>query len=161
MNIKKTIRVMSIISIALIGLSLLLVVASFPLQRVLVNIIYGGEYLERFVPQFPVEHFLSLFLMLIPAFLFFIFLKKEENRIWVEVVTLGLLFLVVPSCVSIFSSVYIRIIDGEYFMSYTTVRTISGYFCFFSSLGQLLLYVTCGMSIATKKQNKGDTFISQ
>lgn len=152
---------MSIISIALIGLSLLLVVASIPLQRVLVNIIYGGEYLEPFVPQFPVEHILSLFLMLISAFLFFIFGKKEENGIWVEVVTLGLLFLVIPSCVSIFSSVYLRIMDFEYIVSYTKVRTITGYFRFFSSLGQVLLYVTCGMSIATKKQNKGDTVISQ
>lgn len=155
---KKTIRILSIIAVVLAGLSLLLLLATIPLQRTLGGSIFGyPEELLAILPQFPLLPFLNCFMQTSCMALLVICCGNKKGGIWLEVLTLTLLMLVLPTISRIATPLYTAVLGRFGTMQIAANSLVSNIasFCLVpASLGQALAYVTCGMSIAFKKLSK-------
>jgi hypothetical protein len=155
---QKTIRVLAIIAVALATFSLMLLLASIPLQRMLAREVYG--YHDDFMgalPQFPLIPFLSCFLRGGCMALLIICCGNKKGGIWLELLTLVFLVMVLPVITQITSlsyNVFLGTMSTQHIATNAVVTNIANFCLIPSNLGQALAYVTCGMSIAFKKMSR-------
>ena|GEM_PF-6875094 len=154
---KKQIRIMAFISTAMMALSLILLIISFPFQEEIASWIHGGSVIERFSPYFPLMQFLNCLSRTVLAALLIIFSGNKKFGIMSEILILVALIAVIP-----IMNFFLQNINHQLFVnreidkvvSYNLVSQISSYLLLPSLLGSALAYVTCGMSIAFKSMNK-------
>ncbi len=159
---QKAIRLLSIIATALVGLSLILLVASIPFQRVIARDIYNSPAdMIAGLPQFPLLPFLFCLLRAGCVAVLIVCCGNKKGGFWLEILICVLLAIVFPAIYNIASLFCISLIVkfGELRLAaYTTVSNLASYFCYPANLGEILAYITCGMSIAfkvmSKKQNR-------
>lgn len=164
---KKTIRIMAIIAVALAGLSIILILASIPFQSMLAREVYGypEDWVET-LPQFPLISFLICFLRTACIALLIICCGNKKGGIWLELLILGCLVIILPSISQIVSPLYTVLLSrmGDQYLAANSVVTNIANFCLIpSNWGLALAYVTCGMSIAFKKidTNKNHAVINE
>lgn len=155
---QKTIRIISIAAIALMGLSLILLVASISFQRVIIGEIYGirGEIFSA-LPQFPLIPFFYCLLLVACVVLLIISCNDKKGNIGIELFILIALIIILPSINSYASYKYATFIGGldvNKMTGYSLASRISSYCMIPSKLGTALAYVACGMSIAFKAMSK-------
>ena len=104
---KKTIRIMAIIAVALAGFSLILILASIPFQSMLAREVYGcSEDLVETLPRFPLLSFSICFLRTACIALLIICCGNKKGGIWLELLILGCLVIILPSISQIISPLY-------------------------------------------------------
>ena len=149
---------MAFISTAMMALSLILLIISFPFQKEIVSWIYGGGIVERFSPCFPLMQFLNCLSRTVLVALLIIFCGNKKRGMKFEILILVALIIVLPIINHFVHNNYYQpqLVNGEIdkAVSYNMVYNISSYLLVPSLLGSALAYVTCGMSIAFKSMNK-------
>ena len=151
----KTIRILAIISVGLVGFSLVLLVASVPLQRVLAQILDYPAMAIGELPIFPLKEFLFCLLRAGCVASLIICCGNEKGGIWLEILVLIVLVIVFPLINVVASTVYNQLQFGtERMAANSVVSTISAFCCYPANWGQALAYVTCGMSITFKAMSK-------
>ncbi len=156
--VKKQIRIMAFISTAMMALSLILLIISFPFQEEIASWIHGGSVIERFSPYFPLMQFLNCLSRTVLVALLIIFSGNKKRGMKFEILILVALIIVLPIINYFVQNNYYhpQLVNGEIdkLVSYNLVSQISSYLLLPSLLGSALAYVTCGMSIAFKSMNK-------
>lgn len=153
---EKLIRKSAMIAAILMGISLMLILMTVPLQRALAEYLLGypGEQLELF-PFFPVLTFGKCLLSAVCVALVSISCSNKKSSIWFEVILLGCLAIVLPGTFQILSNIYQRVLSGmggvDLILTNSAATIMANYCAIPAYLGQILAYVTCGMSIAYKK----------
>jgi len=154
---KKTIRIMAIISVVLAGFSLILILASIPFQSMLAREVYGcSEDLVETLPRFPLLSFSICLLRTACIALLIICCGNKKSGIWPELLILGCLVIIIPLISQIVSPLYNVLLGhmgSQYLAANSAVTNIANFCSIPSNWGQALAYVTCGMSIAFKKIN--------
>ena len=152
---KKAIRVLSIVSTALVGLSLVLMLFSILLQPFLANPMHSSVFARQMI--IPIVPLMTVLLTL-GCTLFPLFFAGKENRgIWSEILVIALLATAIPLIHSVASLVFQQLINAmgsEYIAAYVSVLSITNLFKSLADLGVVLAYVVCGMSIAYKKSSQ-------
>ena len=156
---KITIRVLAIVSAALMGLSLMLLLGLFPFQGGFAQLFLNcPEEIVNVLPIFPLVPFLNCLLSTVCVALLILCCGNKRGGIWLELVVLGCLIIVLPVINYVASMVYVRAVanpGGVFRISAeNTVSQISNICLIPSGLGRALAYVTCGMSIAYKKTRR-------
>ena len=151
---QKTTRILSIISAVLVFASLVLLIASMPLQKMLATAIY--HYPNEMVtelPMFPVVTFITCLLQLGCIVLLFIGCGSKGNAFWAEILVIVLLAVVLPVINGVAQTLYIGIIGrfgSDKALAVTAANQIATLCSNPANWGIVLGYITCGMSIASK-----------
>jgi len=159
---QKAIRLLAIIATALVGLSLMLLVASIPFQRVIARDIYNSPAdMISVLPQFPLLPFLFCLLRAGCVAVLIVCCGNKKGGFWLEILICVLLAIVLPfinNIATISYNVVIANLGSAKIIANSVVSNISSYCCYPANLGEILAYITCGMSIAfkvmSKKQNR-------
>lgn len=158
---QKTIKIMTIVSVALVGFSLILLLATIPFQGIIMQYNYGfNEHLAAELPQFPWLYFIRCLICFAFVTLLF-FCWRRNNSIKFELIVIICLVFVLPSIERIAIPLYHNIVIGM--MGWdraTTVFSLQNFseLCLIpAGWGKAVAYVTCGMSIAFKKIQKNNT----
>lgn len=154
---QKAIRVMAIISAALAGLSLILLVASIPFQSMIAPLYATSPDITAALPEFPSVPFFTCLLQTSCIALLIICCGNKKGGIWLELLLLALLIIALPILNEI--AYYIQtIFVGRYgaasLAAHSVVSEISSYCLIPSNWGQALACISCGMSIAFKTMSK-------
>ncbi len=154
----KTIRMMAIIAVALVGFSLILLLATIPFQSMFAREFYGYPVdLIEALPRFPLLSFLFCFLRAACMALLIICCGNKKGSIWLELIIFGCLAIILPAIIKIASPLYSVLLsrmDRQYLVANSVVTNIANLCLIPSNWGQALAYVTCGMSIAFKKMGR-------
>ena len=151
---QKTTRILSIISAVLVFASLVLLIASMPLQKMLATAIY--HYPDEMVaarPMFPVVPFITCLLQLGCIVLLFIGCGSKGNAFWAEILVIVLLAVVLPVINGVAQTLYVGIIGrfgSDKALAVTAANQIATLCSNPANWGIVLGYITCGMSIASK-----------
>ena len=154
---QRTIRVLAIISAGLVGLSLVLLVASLPFQQVVAQGLGYPAHSLGALPMFPLVPFLLCLLRTGCIALLIVCCGNKKGGIWLEILMLVILAICLPFLSTIATIAYdgfISLYGSEKSMANSVVSIISSYCCHPASLGQVLAYISCGMSITFKIMNK-------
>ena len=155
---KKTVRILSLAAVIILGLSLLALLVCIFAQVPLVSSAYGMDKAtvkENFA--FPLGAFFGTLDYCIVAVLLLITAEKGSKGIWAELLCIGLIVLVCPVITSVLSKAQMILLSrvrganaqGVYSMVSsicTTSQSLRGV-----AVGSCL--VSCGMRIAMKRQN--------
>ena len=140
------------------GVSLFLLIVSLPLQPLLAVEIFGcSANIVSMLPQFPLMQFLSCLLRAGCIALLIICSGNKKGGIWLEILVIVALAAVVPFINGAGTAFYNNLIanlNSEKLIAISTASSISSYLCYPASCGQVLAYITCGMSIAFKVMSK-------
>lgn len=151
---QKTTRILSIISAVLVFASLVLLIASMPLQKMLATAIYHyPNEMVAALPMFPVVPFITCLLQLGCIVLLFIGCGSKGNAFWAEILVIVLLAVVLPVINEVAQTVYIGIVGrlGSAKLTAMNAATQIATLCSNpANWGIVLGYITCGMSIASK-----------
>ena len=155
---QKAIRISAILSAALVGFSLVLLVGSLPLQRTLAQSLSYSEDLIGMLPIFPVIPFLCCFLTAGCIALLIICCGNKKGGIWLEILVIVALAIILPLINTAASTAYAGFI-GRFsgtakLAAASLVSKIASFCCYPANWGQALAYITCGMSIAFKAMSK-------
>lgn len=155
---EKRIRTMAVIATILMGVSVFLLVASVPFQRLIAREIFGvSDDVIGILPQFPVMPFLNCMLRAGCVALLMICCGKKKGGIWLELLVLGLLALILPAINNLASQGYMVFL-GRYgsakLAANSVVSQISSYCLTPAGWSSVLAYVACGMSITFKTMSK-------
>lgn len=160
---QKFIRIMAIVSVVLIGISLLSLMITYPFQRLMGTKLFSyPQDIISALPQFPLVQFLSCTLQLGFAGLLILSCRNEKGGIWLEAVSLAFLAVVLPVCSQIatpfFNQLYLNLFglakDTSYLMARSIVNSLANYCVIFANVGRGIACMTCGMSIAFKRMSK-------
>ena len=154
---QKTIRILAIISTALVGSSLLFLIASFPLQQELAQLWSYNEQILDFLPIFPLIPFLFCLLRTAATVLLIVFCGNKRCGIWFEILMIALLVILLPLLNNVATygyTAFVNRLGNESILANAIVTTISSYCCYLAGWGGSLALVTCGMSIAYKSIKK-------
>lgn len=156
---QKFIRILAIAAAVLVALSFLLILVSFPLQRVI-----AGTWLQYpdsilgIMPIFPLDSFVNCFLLLGCMILLVVCCGNKKGGIWLEILVLAAMVLVLPSLSTLLSyvqNIIIAMARGEAFIAANSVASrICAYCMYPGNLGRSIALVVIGMSIAFKHMNK-------
>lgn len=151
----KFIRIMAILSTALVALSLVLILVSVLFQPVLFRLLYGFED-TTFV--FPWGVFMNCLLRCVCIALLIICCGNKKGGIWLELVLFFAMMLVLPmlsNATELLLSSWLGSVKGVTYMGYYHMATKYATWCTYpAGWGQALAYMTCGMSIVYKKMSK-------
>lgn len=151
---QKTTRILSIISAVLVFASLVLLIASMPLQKMLATAIYHyPDEMIAALPMFPVVPFITCLLQLGCIVLLFIGCGSKGNAFWAEILVIVLLAIVLPVINEVAQTVYVGIIGrfgSDKLLAMNAVNQIARLCSNPANWGIVLGYMTCGMSIASK-----------
>ena len=156
---KKTIRFLTIISTALVVLSLLILLISIPLQSLIGKYVLGiSEQTSSQLPMFPLIQFLECLACSACVALMFICCFNKKGGIVIEIIIIGCLVILFPFVFNVLSRIYTEVLLTHYpayrLVAYSTVSQISSYCLTPLNWGSALACVTAGMSIASKKLEK-------
>ncbi len=157
MDMQKIIRVMIRIAAVLMGISILLLLLSVPLQGFIAKHFDYPAYIVSALPIFPFMQFLFCLLGTGCIALLITCCGKEKGGIWLEILVLVLLAIVLPVLNNLALPIYMSFMGrfGELkIAAYSAASQITTYCLTPAALGQVLAYVSCGMSIAYKKMSK-------
>ena len=151
---QKTTRILSIISAVLVFASLVLLIASMPLQKMLATAIYHyPDEMVAALPMFPVVPFITCLLQLGCIVLLFIGCGSKGNAFWAEILVIVLLAVVLPVINGVAQTLYVGIIGrfgSDKALAVTAANQIATLCSNPANWGIVLGYMTCGMSIASK-----------
>lgn len=151
---QKTTRILSIISVVLVFASLVLLIASMPLQKMLATAIYHyPNEMVAALPMFPVVPFITCLLQLGCIVLLFIGCGSKGNAFWAEILVIVLLAVVLPVINGVAQTLYVGIIGrfgSDKALAVTAANQIATLCSNPANWGIVLGYITCGMSIASK-----------
>lgn len=153
---QKTIRIFAILSAALAGFSLILLIASLPFQQLYAQLLNYPEYLMGALPVFPVVPFLSC-LLKVGCFALLIICCGKKGGIGLEILMIIVFIAVLPLISTVATFIHTGItssLGSNQLMANSLMSTISTFCCSPANWGQALAYITCGMSIAFKTINK-------
>ena len=156
---QKTIRTLTIIATALAGFSLILMILSFPFQRVLACEIFDyPDSIISALPIFPFVPFLTCLLRVGCIALLIIFCRNKKYGVLSEILMIIVFAIVLPLTNNIATSLYHQtflVLNGsEEAIASSIASRIASYCCYPANWGQVLAYTTCGMSIAFKTMSK-------
>ena len=151
---QKTTRILSIISAVLVFASLVLLIASMPLQKMLATAIYHyPDEMVAALPMFPVVPFITCLLQLGCIVLLFIGCGSKGNAFWAEILVIVLLAVVLPVINGVAQTLYVGIVGrfgSDKALAVTAANQIATLCSNPANWGIVLGYITCGMSIASK-----------
>lgn len=151
----KFIRIMAIVSTALVALSLLLILVSVLFQPLLFRVLYGYEDVT-FV--FPWVAFLNWVLRFVCIALLIICCGEKKGGIWLELLVFFTMLLIIPMLTTVGSLLFndwlLDVKGVEYYSLYNHATNIAGECALPAGWGNSLAYVTCGMSIVYKMMSK-------
>lgn len=158
---QKTIKIMTIVSVALVGFSLILLLATIPFQGIIMQYIHGlNEHLAAEFPQFPWLCFIRCLICLAFVTLLF-FCWRRNNSIKFELIVIICLVFVLPSieriAILLHNNIVIRMMGPERGSAVLSMLNFSELCLIPAGWGKVVAYVTCGMSIAFKKFQKNNT----
>lgn len=159
---QKTIKIMTIVSVALVGFSLILLLATIPFQGIIMQYTYGllNEHLAAELPQFPWLYFIRCLICLAFVTLLF-FCWRRNNSIKFELIVIICLVFVLPSieriAIPLYNNIVIRVMGSERGTVVLSMQNFSDLCLIPAGWGKAVAYVTCGMSIAFKKFQKNKT----
>ena len=158
---QKTIKIMTIVSVALVGFSLILLLATIPFQGIIMQYNYGfNEHLAAELPQFPWLYFIRCLICLAFVTLLF-FCWRRNNSIKFELIVIICLVFVLPSieriAIQLYDNIVIGMMGSERAMAALSLLHFSDLCLSPAGWGKAVAYVTCGMSIAFKKIQKNKT----
>ena len=150
---KKVIKILTIVSGAIIVLSMLAMIACVVMQRSMASIYYSAaSEMDLFV--FPAARFVYVVGILLCSVLLFFSAAMEKLGIWAEIVALVFIAAVLPfaqTCISYLQTMLVGNVQGMAVLAYTSavnnlVATATSLVPFATSV---LLFVS-GLSIASK-----------
>lgn len=154
---QKFIRIMAVVAVVLMGVSLLLLLVTVPMQPVLARWLRYPEDILGILPRFPLIPVLFCLLRLGCAALLLIFCGNKKGGIWLEVIAFACMAVILPALNHAATSVY-SLSLSQMGAVYTAVNSLTSNVAFYcmipAGLGQSIAYATCGMSIAFKKMSK-------
>ena len=158
---QKTIKIMTIVSVALVGFSLILLLATIPFQGIIMQYIHGlNEHLSAEFPQFPWLCFIRCLICLAFVTLLF-FCWRRNNSIKFELIVIICLVFVLPSieriAIPLYNNIVLRVMGPERGSAVLSMLNFSDLYLIPAGWGKAVAYVTCGMSIAFKKIQKNKT----
>ena len=110
---KITIRVLAIVSAAIMGLSLMLLLGLFPFQGEFAQLFLNyPEEIVNVLPIFPLVPFLNCLLSTICVALLILCCGNKRGGIWLELVVLGGLIIVLPVINYVAATVYARAVGN-------------------------------------------------
>lgn len=151
---KKLIKISAITSVGLHVLSLVLLIASIPLQYVYFSDV---EFFRDAIPMFPILPFVFCFLYTCCTVILLIGCSKGRSY-GLEIVIFLCIALILPIANMIVSPMYATILnrtsEAAQAAVYGTVMAMSNYCMIASNTGHALACAVCGMSIVFKAVNK-------
>ena len=155
---KKTVRILSLAAVIVLGLSLLALLVCIFAQVPLVSAFYGMDKAavkEYFA--FPLGTFFGTLDYCIVAVLLLITAEKGSKGIWAELLCIGLIILVCPVITSVLNTAQMNLLSRVRGVEALNIHSIVSSICTTSqslrgvAVGSCL--VSCGMRIAMKRQN--------
>ena len=156
---QKTIRILAVIAAILVALSLLLLLVSIPLQRMLANKVFGApQDVIGILPIVPWITFTGCFMLLGCAILAVVFGGSQKGGIWLEILVLIAVMIVLPLMNTLLGNM-LTVVMGQhrgslYVAANSMSSTITSYCMWPGRLGQSIILVVCGMSMAYKHMSK-------
>lgn len=154
---QKFIRTMAIVATALVGLSLLLLLITFPFQSWIFRYSYRVSLHLDALPLFPLVPFVFCLLRLACVALLIICCGNKKGGFWLELIVFFSLLLILPPLQSVAQTFYITMLGrmGEHYIAANNVVTNIANYCMQpASWGGALAYAVCGMSIIYKHMCK-------
>ena len=155
---QKPIRLFAVLATVLMGASLVLMVASVPLQKMIATELYQySADIIRELPRFPWIPFFSGLLYAGCTALLILCCGNQKSGIWLEILVIVLLATVLPAITTFASKLYSTILGSlglEKIAANSFVSMISSFCNCPASLGKVLAYIVCGMSITLKVISK-------
>ena len=156
---QKFIRILAIAAAVLVALSFLLILISIPLQRFIAGtLLQYPDSMLSIMPIFPLDSFVSCFLLLGCMILLVVCCGNKKGSIWLEILVLAAIVLVLPMLSTLLSyvqNIIIARVRGEAFIAANSIASRIWAYCMYpGNLGRSIALVAIGMSIAFKRMNK-------
>lgn len=155
---QKMIRVLAVVAVILVALSMLALLVSIPLQRVLaINVFHYSEDMVAHLPIVPFSQLLRCLLLLGCVILLAVCADKK-GVILPEILLLVVLLFVIPGMNSFLPTLisnWLAQTKGSAYVAASTVANMVSNYCVVpASLGNSLALVVCGMNMVYKKMSK-------
>ena len=155
---QKTIKVTAVIAVILVALSMLALLVSIPLQRVLgMKVFNDPEDLVAYLPIFPVSQFLECLLLLGCVILLAVCAGKKGN-VLPEILLIVVMLTVVPFLGGFLSGLLPTLLGNlkgsAYIAANSVATTISNYCMMAANLGNSLGLIVAGMNFVYKRMSK-------
>ncbi len=155
---QKTIKVIAVIAVILVAFSMLALLVSIPLQRVLAAKVFNyPAEMVAYLPIVPFPQLLRCLLLLGCAILLAVCAGKK-GIILPEILLLIVLLFVIPGVNNFLPTLIANWLvrtKGEYYAAANSVANMVSNYCDIpNSLGNSLALVVCGMNMVYKKMSK-------
>ena len=155
---QKMIKVLAVAAVILVALSLLALLVSLPLQRMLgMKIFNYPEDLVAYLPIFPISQFLEC-LVLLGCVILLAVCAGKKGAILPEILLIAVMLAVVPFLGGFFSGLLPTLLGkfkgSAYIAANSVATTISGYCMMPANVGNSLGLIVAGMNLVYKRMSK-------
>ncbi len=154
---QKLIRTSAIVAVALKAAATTLIIMSFLLQPMLIDLFYSSVPMDG-GSAFPAVPFIQSLMNLGCTIPLIFCCGKKKGGIVLEAVMFGILAVVLPAANTLtsvmFTNVIARTFGGAQVAAYSIANSIASYCAIPGNWGSAVAYAACGMSIVYKLMNK-------
>ena len=155
---QKTIKITAVIAVILVALSMLALLVSIPLQRVLgMKIFNYPEELVAYLPMFPVSQFLEC-LVLLGCVILLAVCAGKKGAVLPEILLIVVMLAVVPFLGGFLSTFLLGLMGkfkGDSYVAANSVANMISNYCMMpANLGNSLGLIVAGMNFVYKRMSK-------